>query len=435
MVWYCGEMCQREHWLNTHKKDCKYLANKKVLPNARHEEATCLVCIDEAKVGQEEMVKKKNPVLPCTMSNTNMLLMNMDDDIPMIKGMDATVTLAEMTGKFHTKLEATITIMMRILIKMKLTKHVLWQMPPTAAIVGDLYKTLWNLRKDIWQSYKFKKPGPLKGQLSFDAPPKVPSPLIKILEILTVQGHVALLTAGIHDERELSVLKPWDTFLLLLTLFIEGHCNLARHVADCLGVDGIPENIERIRTTSTQFDKMWENVLNVLGEGLVPFTHLVAQGLCDGDPVQQCYMCEEEIIVKGAARFHSNTPDPAVIFDWGVVYKLCCRDPCKVQSYEDSFKRGIDALKKLYESLAPEHQNEKCDYCGRLNQEARGHRCSACLTKVYCDTECQGNDTVHLKECKKGDQRKKKGGNERRKERGRQAIRQIKEHYYSSKNH
>ena len=44
IAFYCSRECQLEHWQNVHKKQCKYLAGKKVLPLARHDQATCLVC-------------------------------------------------------------------------------------------------------------------------------------------------------------------------------------------------------------------------------------------------------------------------------------------------------------------------------------------------------------------------------------------------------
>ena len=77
-VWYCDDMCQKEHWHNTHKKQCKYLSNKKVLRNVKHEETTCLMCKEEASVGREEMTKESNPILPCIMSRANKELMNID---------------------------------------------------------------------------------------------------------------------------------------------------------------------------------------------------------------------------------------------------------------------------------------------------------------------------------------------------------------------
>ena len=50
VIWYCDKMCQEEHWHHTHKNQCKYLSNKKLKRNAKHDEPTCLVCKEEAAV-------------------------------------------------------------------------------------------------------------------------------------------------------------------------------------------------------------------------------------------------------------------------------------------------------------------------------------------------------------------------------------------------
>lgn len=111
---YCGVDCQREHWLKVHKKHCKYLAEKKVLAMSVHDEATCLVC----KMGTEAATNLKDRVLPCTMSAATLAHMRIVVDTA-----SPGLSLAEMTGKFHTKEEATLTQMMRLVTKMSLLEH------------------------------------------------------------------------------------------------------------------------------------------------------------------------------------------------------------------------------------------------------------------------------------------------------------------------
>merc|ERR1711954_476778 len=136
-------MCEKEHWHNTHKNQCKYISKKKVLRNAKHDETTCLVCREEAAVGKEEMSMRSNPILPCTLSRTNRKIMNIDESFS--EGWPF-IALAEMTGKFQNYAEAIMATVMRILVKMKMTKHSLWQIPQAAVILDNLYKTLWNAR-------------------------------------------------------------------------------------------------------------------------------------------------------------------------------------------------------------------------------------------------------------------------------------------------
>ena len=114
---YCSRQCQQEHWHNVHKKHCKYIAGVKVLPMSKHEEASCLVCKKEAETGKWEVSKSSNPVLPCLLSLHNQEVLDIYMETDMLA-----FPLAETTGRFMTKTEATITVMMRILLKLTVAK-------------------------------------------------------------------------------------------------------------------------------------------------------------------------------------------------------------------------------------------------------------------------------------------------------------------------
>jgi len=423
VVWYCGDMCQREHWNNSHKKQCKYMSNRKVLSNAKHDQATCLVCQEEANVGQEEMSKPSNPTLPCTMSTANKVLMNIDESFSEECRVPY-ATLAEVTGQFHTKVEAILAIIMRILVKMKMSKHLLWQLPSTAVLADSLYKMLWRGRMNhLENSLLFKKPGPLEEQLLYQG---VDSDLKddlneKMIEIEAIR--LALESMGFIDGEEFSLFRPWETLKVLMALLIKAEGFLGMSAADRVGVVGLPEEIERIRTTSSQFNKMQDKVCSLLSGGLVPFTSLVIDALCDGNPVQQCIVCRKEVTVSNACR-EEVLPvipggDPVLVLGQVVTFTLCGCDTCRVYHMEGPFESGRRKLMKLYNSLLGEHCKELCDYCGKFNSKAKGHRCGGCLTKLYCGVECQVQDDYHLQtRCEKGEKRKKKRSDASRKEEG-----------------
>ena len=57
--------------------------------------------------------------------------------------------------------------------------------------------------------------------------------------------------------------------------------------------------------------------------------------LCDGNPVQHCYQCGDQVTVVDAVVFHASNPvnnyqnlDPALILDDGYVYNLCDTQRC-----------------------------------------------------------------------------------------------------------
>ena len=68
----------------------------------------------------------------------------------------------------------------------------------------------------------------------------------------------------------------------------------------------------------------------------------------------------------------------------------------------------------FYTRMGCESDAFRCDYCVMPGSSGnKGHRCSRCLTKVYCGRECRDLDwRVHKFECSEGEEeRKKKGGN------------------------
>ena len=165
---------------------------------------------------------------------------------------------------------------------------------------------------------------------------------------------------------------------------------------------------------------MRDNVLNLLSGGLVPYTTLVVDGLCDGNSVQQCYVCREEVIVRKAAVgiVSSIIPDdPAIVLGQIVTFSQCGSETCNGRKYIK--KDYLKELWELYIRLSGEHVQEFCDYCGKFNYKAKGLRCAGCLTKLYCGVECQVKDTYHLQvKCEKGEKRKKKRSDSSRKEEG-----------------
>jgi len=424
MMWYCDDKCQKEHWNNTHKNQCKYLSsNKKALPNAKHKESDCLVCKDEARIGKDEMAKESNPILPCTMSKANKELMNIDEFFP--EGLPY-CAMAEMTGNFHTKVEAMIATFMRIMVKMKMTNHSLWKGARTAVLAEDLYNVLWKERlTHLEWAFTVKKPGPLEGQLRFDnINPKVTNIIAEKMAAIGKIRRAAEMRGIIAVEEFPSLFKPLKTLEILTGLLLYGgnHSYIAQYAADCLGIVGVPEEIERIRTTSVQSIKMRDSVLKLLSGGLVPYTNLVREGLCDGNTVQKCNVCMEEVSVRKADVVGISLiipGDPVIVLRRTVTFSHCGSETCIKYIQQDPFVSRVSELSNMYITLSGEHVQEICDYCGRLNYKAKGLRCARCLTKLYCGVECQVRDTYHLQvKCEKGEKRKKKRGDSRRKEEG-----------------
>ena len=187
------------------------------------------------------------------MSKANIKLMDMNGDITTDEGMLIKV-LPEMSGKFHNEVEATVTIMMRILVKMKMTKHPLWQCPPASSLLEELYRTLWNTRKAIWWIFlKVKKPGPLQGQMMMN----------QLCFSIFVTDALPLMMK-IHEMKLFDgptvALKPMKTLLVLILILCEGPCVQGMYIVDNMGARGLlglmPKEMRGARITFDQFQKM-----------------------------------------------------------------------------------------------------------------------------------------------------------------------------------
>ena len=131
-----------------------------------------------------------------------------------------------------------------------------------------------------------------------------------------------------------SVFKPWCTFQLLTALLEESVIGRVRFIVDCVGVAGagLPGKMQRIRMTQAQHSQVWQSVLDMLSTGLVPYTSLV-EALSDGNPVQTCYQCGDEVTLVDAASVHVHTRRffklvPTIIIGNGLLYRMCGKQRC-----------------------------------------------------------------------------------------------------------
>jgi len=421
---YCSEQCQKENWHNTHKKHCKYMSKKKVLATGIHDNSACLACKEESQAGKEIVSEVCSFALPCTMFPANMRLTNLF----MFDNVFDSIPLPEMTGKFHSKLDNSLAISLRILMKMKLANSIPWTVNMSRA--EDLYNSLVECRFKACMLGMFAKPGSLNDD-QFDM--ETYGGTVYLGKILKAWEDINCSISERYP-RGLSVNMPWSTFEIVIGFIWISRYALGRCVADKLGVPELPDDMQISRLSHSQLNQMWANVLAVLHDGLVPLKTL-HEAIIKDLPAQQCYGCKVQVEIKvvffGQSIFSSEVPTDAVPFlllgASGSVYSLCGKDECSAKLLAQSLSNRENRMIMLYERLRIEFGGERCDYCGLFNQEVRGYRCAGCKTKVYCGMECYRMDTVHHTLCEKGDTRKRKRGHNTRIEKGRELYVQFEE--------
>jgi len=411
---YCSKQCQEEHWHNLHKQHCKYLTKQKVLSKAFHDEATCLVCKEVTMTGMVKMIRPGNPVLGCPMALVNQgVNMNI-----FLSSTNLPFRLPEMTGRFKTKVEATLTFMMRILLKMKLTNHPVWSI--CYKKLGDLYKWLESTRISCWGQYCKIIPGPkLDHALVFH----LQGHLKLILELMSSIAKL-VNAAGFKDQGEL---KPWDTLKVLSSFLFMLRMEIWRNVAEHSGVIlDMSEDLLRRRVTSVQFNEVWQQILDKMHGGLVPYLTLVTV-VCGGKLRQTCSMCLEEVQVSDVIGWDGDNYTEELrsiqcpLLHFGIITAAVCSKVLCVESVDGILSnQETKGLILTYGKLYLELNGDRCDFCALNYSGVRGHRCSKCKTKVYCGEQCRDLDWgVHKLVCREGEEvRKRKAGKQRRKQMG-----------------
>ena len=104
---------------------------------------------------------------------------------------------------------------------------------------------------------------------------------------------------------------------------------------------------------------------------------------------------------------------PVLLYSGGTSLSLCEKDECLDNIY--SFLTKDIELVLFYKKQSNIYADDMCDFCGQYYEGVRGHRCSRCLTKVYCGVNCRDLDwKVHKLVCREGEEERKKVGREER---------------------
>jgi len=351
-------------------------------------------------------------VLPCTLSDANNhLSINHCETV----GKFPHIPLAEMTGHFYSKVETTLATMMRIMLKMKKTSHAMWTVEKETS--DQLYQILSRLRVLVRNfSVVVGTPGPILGD-SFHCP--------ELFEAMD-KINLAIRDVDYYNENQY---RPWDT-LKVLAIFLMGAKDIiGRTAADLLGVPDLSDSVQTMRVTVPNFFRLWDNVLKLLSNNLVPISDLV-EVLCDGNTTRECFGCGDQVSVENLVvncfgQLSSPPNTPILMVNLILLVTSCGRLDCFNPAFTAKMKKAIDQVFVVYIQFNELYRNDICDYCGEFNKEVRGFRCAGCKSKLYCGRGCYEKDTVHHTLCEKGDGRKKKKGTDKRREEGKKRIERL----------
>jgi len=177
--------------------------------------------------------------------------------------------------------------------------------------------------------------------------------------------------------------------------------------------DEFKEIVSQGLETQDKFLAASNQILGALDTKIIPFQE-VLKIICGGSLNQNCHFCEEEIVIA-----HANVVgrSPAVFVGLFTTGIYCCgTGECivKALALEKDWKQFTCAVGSTF----MERNEIVCDFCFQLPPKSDVHRCSGCLTVMYCSKTCYDRDwKIHKIFCKKEveDRKVKCGGSARRK--------------------
>jgi len=385
---YCSKQCQKEHWFNVHKYQCKYLAKQKVYPHSVHIITSCPDCIEEAETGPVEMCRPENPVLGCPLA-----ILILSDNLHF--------SLGEMSGQFLNKTDATLSLMLRIMYKMKVTRHTSWVTDQKSTV--DICEKICKIRSECWDvTHVYGNLGPKLNRIV----------ALKVHGVMSeVVDHLVTIDTKLHSINFIdeSKFRPWDTLILLFSFLELNIVEQNRNRTEIMGLPEMSADLFKLRLPSAQFHSVWQQILDTLHGRLVPYITLV-EVMCGGNLRQACYGCLKEVTVMDVI-----VPDlifirnlcPVLVF--GNVRAVLCEGPMCAEEIKEELNAHDSDLRDLYTRGFFECIALLCDHCGLPGSRGNmGHRCSRCLTKVYCGEECRNQDwVVHKMVCREGEEERK----------------------------
>ena len=309
--------------------------------------------------------------------------------------------LGEMTGVFPSKMEHTLYSMLRILYKIiHIKKYKSYGLPE---VRSKLQEEIDMLRMFIRHKYCFWTAKEIDGNHILLQMAKVNSYVKAINDILEKE---CLVNKG--------CLRIMDTFVLLCQLL----CSvIARDFP-------IPSSFVSgiyFEYTDTEARNKWSKILEALDSDDWTYKKLLLILLPDDVSDHKCFGCGKMVEAEYFRYFEVWCDDSMPGFVEGPIYFvsqvfpiglfICdvyaeCECLGKLMEFHRvntmGYKSNV-AASSIYHDLSLMYQ---CDNCFKFT--AKVHRCSKCLTKLYCGEDCRDEDwSIHQKVCVK-DKRKRK---------------------------
>ena len=405
LLHYCSSECQEEHWVKVHNRHCSSLASSVVPTTYLHKEEECDQCLAVAAQGGPEAVSdQQSPVYPCILKSLDSTSKSLLSYHPF-----------PLNGDPEDRIERLVILIKKLLLKMALSNHKV--METCGKLVVQMITFMDYNRLMIWMLRK-TKPCPQAAVCMSSL-----NLCSEIWQGLQRQERLRDDEYALSDDH----FRIFDTFGILYNLleYVSGPVALQRDFKDPVRM--FPEDMQSMltKTQNSTFLATVDRLLDALEHQLIPYPEVV-KIICFGEVKKNCSICDRFVTVTEVTQNKKRLERVACFFNILNMGLVRCDSPmCDL--FQDQHPSRNDYLKwyPIVLMTNTKFGENLCHFCFRLSSHEVVHRCSSCLTKVYCSKFCQTEDwsLIHSQICKgEGAQRKQKGKAKERKEVGETAV-------------
>jgi len=424
---YCSKECQEEHWVKVHKGQCDQLrpprqpffaCSKELVGQISFEHIDMSVhnhryCSECKKDDEEGMVEKPdNSSYGC----------HVDFSMPDWEEGPRTIPWGSKDVKedirtclpfdiyelknLESGAEKILWLLQAVLYKMKKTKYPMARSQDRLALI-ELKNILQNARVKTWTVYTSTP------KTSYKLEHKATTAVLAVLGNARYQD---ILSSVKVKPAKMDMFGLWDIFKLLSEFVLSTDVVASElYSLDKLQLEEFPAEYRQVVEAARNIKSL--NIRNIIVSALDPELitfNRVLELLC-GSLQQKCDACKEGITIAAVYYSEDDKKMPSLPFvTIGMVRKFCCvRKVCGEKVLEER-RKEFRILHSLIRAMRAKFVGNICDFCFLVGREDSAHRCSGCLTKIYCSQQCLEADwsKVHKKVCarSKEQERKRKEG-------------------------
>ena len=375
---YCSKECQTEHWRKIQKYHCGFLAGTKTQSNVRHSADCCQYCIKENMISEKMNRNIENRYLGCPWYMNDKVRKFKDEQITILgTSVISPFQLGEITGHFQSLIEHSLVTLLRLQNKMRLCY---------GYFDKDSVRTILEMREVLRTTYCFVETENSQNlHIYYQHNIKLSCLLYKLC-----QQNLKKLRSEFNSKKLNDKMKLLDTYQLMIG-FLEFHFS-----ADDIS-HGVPKDY--IQITYDCIEEVWKKSINILESETWTYEEL-ANTFCKGASCPKCYNCSKHISAINRAfwldtvetSLNRNLPSAYVIIATPLRSLIfVCGDNNCVKGFYEKISIHIKDL-----NCSP----NRCDAC--FKHVRKMHRCSKCLTKIYCGQDCLNQDwNIHKDLCTK----------------------------------